>query len=578
MKKLSLILILFLILPLAYSMQGKMPLLAIKQTDDGYAGSLAELFLEIEPGTGRVFVDTFPLSKIDTQISMRFAKEMACDFLEKDCDDYNFIYTIKASSPIIGGPSAGAAATILTISVLSDTKLKKNIAITGTINSGGLVGPVGGIKEKIDAASKTEIKTILIPEGEGKKINSTDNISLAIKQYEEDFGMRIIEVADINSALLYFTGKEFKSFEENISISQSYTDTMKGLADNLCDRNLKLRNTMDMDNFSDEINKIYDSAINFSRKGEKALKEKEFYSAASHCFGSNIRLSQVFLETKNFSEIKYKSLLEELRKKILGFDKKMDKKEIKTITDLESYMVVKERLIEALKYANLTKNDSYSYNYAYANERLYSAYSWSEFFKHTGRILQLDESSLKDSCRQRISESEERLQYASIYLSFDLKSPREELDKAYNDFNQGNYALCLFKASKSKAESNIVLNTMGVDSEYIPKLIDNKLKAATRVIVKAEKKDTFPILGYSYYEYAANLKDTDKFSALLYAEYALELSNLDIYFKEKKNTKLQIPPLDILQITIGILLGLLIGLFINLLNKKQPKKKKKKNR
>ncbi|MCK5140193.1 MAG: hypothetical protein KAQ85_10160, partial [Thermodesulfovibrionia bacterium] len=108
--------------------------------------------------------------------------------------------------------------------------------------------------------------------------------------------------------------------------------------------------------------------------------------------------------------------------------------------------------------------------------------------------------------------------------------------------------------------------------------IDNKLKAATRVIVKAERKDTFPILGYSYYEYAANLKDTDKFSALLYAEYALELSNLDIYFKEKKNTKLQIPPLDILQITIGILLGLLIGLFINLLNKKQPKKKKKKNR
>ncbi len=53
-------------------------------------------------------------------------------------------------------------------------------------------------------------------------------------------------------------------------------------------------------------------------------------------------------------------------------------------------------------------------------------------------------------------------------------------------------------------------------------------------LAKQIEKGSFPILGYSYYEYATALKDKEKHTALLYAEYGIELSNLEIYFPQKK--------------------------------------------
>src|SRR3989338_9861291 len=89
-------------------------LLAVQEEGDKFSGSDADLYLELKEGTGRVFLDTYPLTKMDTQISTRFAKEIACYQYDLPCDYYDFIYTIKASSNIIGGPSAGAAISALT--------------------------------------------------------------------------------------------------------------------------------------------------------------------------------------------------------------------------------------------------------------------------------------------------------------------------------------------------------------------------------------------------------------------------------------------------------------------------------
>ena len=294
-----------------------------------------------------------------------------------------------------------------------------------------------------------------------------------------------------------------------------------------------------------------------------ALKKMKYYSAASFCFGSNIRLYQVFLESKNFSEKKYEGLFEELKKEILKYEETIDKTEIKTISDLESYMVVKERLLEALDYTEKKDNNSLEYSYAYANERLRSAHSWAEFLNHKGEQFKFDKERLKEICRQKIAESEERLQYASIYIPFGLESPKTELSRAYDDFNSGNYELCIFKASKSKAESNVILSSIGVNEDYLKEYIENKLKIAGRVISKAAEKNRFPILGYSYYQYAISLKD-DPYSALLYTEYALELSNLDLYFEKRELfiiPKIEMEKMHLL--IIGILIGMLAGILIS---------------
>src|SRR3989344_9559610 len=77
----------------------------------------------------------------------------------------------------------------------------------------------------------------------------------------------------------------------------------------------------------------------------------------------------------------------------------------------------------------------------------------------------------------------------------------------------------------------------GVESGQYENIIERKLEIVKNSIAKQSSKGVFPILGYSYYEYANSLKESDIFSALLYSEYALELGNLDIYFKESNGNK-----------------------------------------
>src|SRR3989344_3677530 len=148
----------------AFAERGRTTLLAT--TDPFGRGVTADLVLETREGTGQVFIDSRPPSKVDTQISTRFAKETACAYLGRKCNDIDFFYNIRANAAIIGGPSAGAAMTVLTVAVLENQELNDSIAITGTINAGNVIGPVGGVSEKIEAAAERGIKKILIPKGE----------------------------------------------------------------------------------------------------------------------------------------------------------------------------------------------------------------------------------------------------------------------------------------------------------------------------------------------------------------------------------------------------------------------------
>jgi ATP-dependent Lon protease len=61
------------------------------------------------------------------------------------------------------GPSAGVAMFVSVMSLLSNKKVRSDIAMTGEISLRGLVLPVGGIKEKTLAALRAGIKTVLLP-------------------------------------------------------------------------------------------------------------------------------------------------------------------------------------------------------------------------------------------------------------------------------------------------------------------------------------------------------------------------------------------------------------------------------
>ncbi len=531
--------------------KGHMKLLAVSDTEDGYKGITADLYLEVQPGEGRVFIESFPLTKMDTQISTRFAKEIACSELNLDCDRLNFFYTIKADTALVGGPSAGAAASVLTVSVLEGWKVDETIAMTGTINSGGLVGPVGGLKEKITAASKRGIRKILIPEGERylkpeRTVNLTNassagsdkNVTIDLVEFGKQAGVEVIEVSDLRAALAEFTGKSLGEPPGILAIDQSYSDTMEYLANLLCNKSILMDSSLQgRANFSGEIKEVYDSAVNLSRKGIDAMNRKQFYSSASYCFGANVRYRYMDFDSSNYSGNDIVDAAKEIRKEAAELEKSIP--DYVTITDLQSYTSVKERLLDAEDNINLSlqrlsqnRTSEALFALAYAKERVFSAYSWSKFFGKEGKRFVLDREALEVSCRSKISEAEERYEYAKLFMDGSLANTRRDIDRAYDDLSDGNYELCLSKAAKAKAESDVLLGTLGVEEEGVDTLVARKLLAAERTIARQAGRGIFPIVGYSYYEYASSLNSSDPYSALLYAEYAIELSNMDMYFRK----------------------------------------------
>src|SRR5207253_3225541 len=85
------------------------------------------------------------------------------------------------------GPSAGVAMATAIVSTMTGIPIRHDVAMTGEITLRGRVLPIGGLKEKLLAAARGGIRTVLIPEDNAKDLTE---ISDAIKG-----GMTIIPVS-----------------------------------------------------------------------------------------------------------------------------------------------------------------------------------------------------------------------------------------------------------------------------------------------------------------------------------------------------------------------------------------------
>jgi ATP-dependent Lon protease len=91
------------------------------------------------------------------------------------------------------GPSAGVAMVTAIVSVMTGIPVRRDVAMTGEITLRGRVLPIGGLKEKLLAASRGGIKTVLIPEENAKDLVEIND---SIKK-----GLDIIPVSRMDEVL-----------------------------------------------------------------------------------------------------------------------------------------------------------------------------------------------------------------------------------------------------------------------------------------------------------------------------------------------------------------------------------------
>ncbi|RDD52653.1 hypothetical protein BA065_00005 [Nanoarchaeota archaeon NZ13-N] len=122
--------------------------------------------LKIMPGNGKVYLGINPFVEADTQYSIETAKRYVCNLLNVDCSKYDFTVDILSNATLVGGPSAGLAFAIAFYCLLQGKNVSNQIAATGTIDTNGNIGPIGGVFEKALAAAENNKKIFFLPKGQ----------------------------------------------------------------------------------------------------------------------------------------------------------------------------------------------------------------------------------------------------------------------------------------------------------------------------------------------------------------------------------------------------------------------------
>ncbi len=145
-----------------------------------------------------------------------------------DFDKYDIHVHVPEGATPKDGPSAGIAIFNSLVSSMTTNKVKRDVAMTGEITLRGRVLPIGGLKEKIYAASRAGIRTVLIPEDNKNEIKEFDKELLKT--------MRIIPINEAKSILEYSLMKSVNPLninESDILQSQKSSQIENNLKENL---------------------------------------------------------------------------------------------------------------------------------------------------------------------------------------------------------------------------------------------------------------------------------------------------------------------------------------------------------
>ena len=154
-------------------------------------GELLSVETAVIPGKGKYILtgSLGDVMKESISAAMTIVRKRALNLgIEKDFYENKDIHVhFPEGATPKDGPSAGVGITTSLVSALTDNPVKASVAMTGEVNLHGQVLPIGGLKEKMLAALRGGIKTVIIPlENEKDLSEIPDNIknNLEIKTVE----------------------------------------------------------------------------------------------------------------------------------------------------------------------------------------------------------------------------------------------------------------------------------------------------------------------------------------------------------------------------------------------------------
>jgi ATP-dependent Lon protease len=177
------------------------------------------------PGKGRMTVtgNLKEVMKESISAAASYVRSRAVDFGIKpplfDKSDIH-VHVPEGATPK-DGPSAGVAMATAIVSIMTGIPVNKHVAMTGEITLRGRVLPIGGLKEKLLAALRGGIKTVLIPEENAKDLAEIpDNVKN---------NMEIIPVSRMGEVIKHALVRRPEPIEWDGTVETPVIATVEGL-------------------------------------------------------------------------------------------------------------------------------------------------------------------------------------------------------------------------------------------------------------------------------------------------------------------------------------------------------------
>ncbi|MEM5793150.1 MAG: S16 family serine protease [Candidatus Aenigmatarchaeota archaeon] len=526
--------------------------------DNHGKGTVGNVTVEVQPGKGRILIDTKPFQGVYTQDSERVAVKVASDVTGFNFSKYDVIYSIVTDAYVVDGPSAGGILTLATIAAVEGKNTSKNFAMTGTIQEDGTIGQVSEIFAKAKAAADAGVTLLLIPKGQryqnqyvkkvripqpGWYIETIEPVSVDIVEYaKENWDMSVYEVSNIKEAMKYAFGKipektiESKIIEiDNTTIptfnsplssynefSDMVSDEIKVAEEKLNRVSRKLYSSSLPEDIKLDLNEMLKSSEEYINNGKEIQKRGYAYSAANEGFKSIITTDVVedLINYYTYGPSYIRTRIDEVKKNINETNELVILKTEKMICNPEKFewaVASQERLTYAENRINSLDTKMNPVEIFYG---INTAEEWlviSKTFLKTNNNFPYNKDCVlkfKEMAESSIREAENQI---LIVRSTGYDTTEEEwyLNAAKSEFEKGWYITAIYDSATAKVKSKI-------GSKFENKNIGEIYSSFNKTEVVPESLISAIFFEHSHYNMYHGIKENSKEESIL----AIQLMSL----------------------------------------------------